>query len=386
MMEAEDDRGMIQRGLERVFGKRANLLTEKITGAPWLSYLLIIGQSIATVFVFGRSEVGGLWAPDLTMRVMATLLLFLLGVTVIAADDAMLRSFSRLEALRRNRQYGQWLEHVAYILFVLVVEGSTYGVVLIKTESDPTALTSGQPLIPTNGPWFMPLIALRVILTAWSLIQLPMVHKKLSVLTSTLNNTGKEILGGHLERAIKGINIGHMSIAGMHRTFYGMAQPPRPIPGFWNFVTGGWIVERAKLKEAEEWRQAQIVNAGLAEMERSAQTPLLDAPAIVPQDVPQDAPKPPDDGPGGGVPTRSGVTSSNARISGGTGNMSPFPKRANPKQLSPTAETVRERRAFDLLDAGATNYALKKTLRCGEAKAKQYRAAWEARRNAQQAG
>jgi len=381
--DVNDDRGLLQRAMERVFGRRANLLTEKIANAHWLSYLLIIGQSIATVFVFGRGEVGDLWAPDATIRVMAAMLLFLLGVTVIAADDAMLRSFSRLEALQRNRQYGQWLEHAAYILFVLIVEGATYGVVLIKTESDPTALTSGQPLIPTNGPWFMPLIALRVVLTAWSMIQLAVVHRKLPVLLSTLNNTGKEILGGHLERAIKALRVNHMSIAEMYQTFSGMAQPPRPIPGFWNLLTGGWLMRRAMLKEAEEARQAQIVYNGFAAMERSAQA-ALPAPTI---EASQDAtPDSDPDGPSGGVPQEDNARRSNGRISRGNARITRFTELANPKRLSPSAELARERRAFVLLDEGASDYRLKKELGCGGAKAKAYRAAWERRRDAQAVG
>lgn len=385
MMQDVDDRGMFQRAIERLFGKRADLLTERITSAHWLSYLLIVGQSIAIVFVFGRGEVGDLWAHDVIIQVIAAMLLFLLGITVIASDVAMLRSYSRLEALARNRQFSQWLEHVAYILFVLIVEGATYGVVLAKTEGDPTALTSGQPLIPTNGPWFWPLIVLRVILTAWATIQLNIVHTKLPVLLSTLNNTGKEILGGHLERAIKGLNIGHMSIAGMYRTFSGMAQPPRPIPGFWDAVTGHWITRRAMLKEAEEARQSAVVFEGFQAMELAAQQ---GAQMALPPPTVDATPDGPPDGPGGGVTHETDTRRSDGHSPRRTGQLTPFSGSRNPRRLSPTAEAARKRRAYALLDAtpDMSKAELRRKLRSAKGAADGYWADWHAAHRAQQAG
>jgi hypothetical protein len=82
--------GLVPRLLAAVFGERARRLTERATRAHWLSYLLVLSQSIAVVLVLGHAELplllGGSWA----IRAMASMGVFVLVATVFASDLALL--------------------------------------------------------------------------------------------------------------------------------------------------------------------------------------------------------------------------------------------------------------------------------------------------------
>lgn len=246
-----------------LFGARVKRLTEETNRAHLLSYLLIIAQSVTTVLVFGLTEVTLVLHSSFVIRVIAALFLFILAATVLASDIALLETMRRIPALARNRQNTQMSEHVAYVAFVLLVEGATYAVALWALDSNASLLTSGKPLIPATGWTFALLIILRATLICWSAVQLIIVRSKLPVLLSTLMNTGKEIVGAHVERQLANLDISHLPVQATFGVYAKMAQPPRPIGGFLNMLTGGWVVRRALAQEAEEERQAHNVRDAL---------------------------------------------------------------------------------------------------------------------------
>lgn len=245
------------------FGEQAARLREQASRTHWLSYLLIIAQSVAVVLVFGHAEVGLLLSANTAVSIISALALNLLVITVTAADLALLETLTRIPALARNRQHSMLREHIAYVLFVLAVEGSTYGVVLYTLDSDPQALVRSAPLIPTAGLIFLALVVMRVLLICWSAVQLIIVRGKLPVLLSTLTSTGKEIVGAHVERQLASLDIGDVALPDTFAVYAAMAKPPRPIRGFFN----GWLVRRALEQEAEEERQAGNVLTALASLD-----------------------------------------------------------------------------------------------------------------------
>ena len=276
-----------------LFGPRIKRLREQIGQAHWLSYLLIISQSIAVVLVFGHAEVELLFNATLTLpiRAMALGSLFLLVVTVLGADLALVETMMRIPALRRNRQAGALFEHRVYQLFVLLVEGVTYGVVIYALDSNPQALIQGRSLVPTDGLLFLALVVMRVLLISWSVVQLIIVREKLPVLLSTLMTTGKEIIGGHLESQLKTLNVQHIEPHALMSVYSEMSRPPRPIAGVLNGLTGGWIVRRALAQESEEERQAANV---ITALERIHVSQPDTAPAPTPQPAPP-LPRPSDE-------------------------------------------------------------------------------------------
>lgn len=256
--------GILPRIRTFFLGERAARLTEQTEHAHWLSYLLVVAQSIAVLLVFGHAEVGLLFAPNVVLRLMAAAVLFLLVATVIAADWAMLASMRRVAPLRRNRQTGMLVEHLAYILFVFAVEGVTYGAVLVAIDSDPQILIENRSLIPTTGPLFLSVVIMRVVLICWSAIQLLISKSKLPVLLSTLVGTGKELVGGSLEQELAALNVKGVRLVDLFLVYARMARPPRRVPGFWN----RWLVVRELAAEAEEERQVTNVMEALRDLER----------------------------------------------------------------------------------------------------------------------
>jgi hypothetical protein len=132
--------GFFPRLREKLFGSRTAKLREELSATSWLSYLLVLTQSAAVVLVLGHSEIPLLLTGDMVMRAVVALTVFVLVATVYAADMALLMSLKRIPVLARNRSGLAVTEHVAFVLFVLGIEASTYAVVLAVLDSNPSAL------------------------------------------------------------------------------------------------------------------------------------------------------------------------------------------------------------------------------------------------------
>lgn len=275
----EAEAGFFPRLGAALFGAKAKRLREQASRTHLLSYLLIIAQSITTILVFGLTEVDQAISGSLVARIIAVVALAMLTITVLGQDIAFMDTMKRIQPLVRNRQHGQAFEHIAYVFFVLLVEGITYGVVLYTLDSNPRLFTSGQPLIPETGSMFIALVVLRVTMISWAALQLIVVRSKLPVELSTLMNTGKEIVGAHVEQQLKALKIAHIPVRATFGVYARMTQAPRPVAGILNALTGGWIVKRALAREAEEARQAQNISAALADLDTfTSATSALPAP------------------------------------------------------------------------------------------------------------
>lgn len=277
-MESTTHSGIVPRILARLFGERAARLTEHASRAHWLSYLLVLSQSIAVVLVLGHAQLPLLFSASWAIRALAAMGLFVLVATVFASDLALLETLRRIPVLARNRQRVQLREHVLYVAFVLLVEASTYAVVMAALDRNPQALITAQPLIPAEGPVFWLQVILRAVLVVWTAVQLVIVRGKLPVLLSTLTNTGKEIVGAHVERQLAGLDIAGVTLPDTFRTYAAMARPPRRVRTMLN----GWLCDRELAAEAEEERQVSNVVTALEDLERrrARAVNMPEAPAV----------------------------------------------------------------------------------------------------------
>lgn len=263
-MENITSQGILPRLRALIWGDRAARLTESLTKTHWLSYLLIVSQSIAVVLVLGHAELPLLLTGSWAIRALASMVFFVLIATVFASDLALLETLRRIPVLKRNRQRWQHREHMLYVSFVLLVEASTYALTLAVLDRDPQALFSAKPLIPTSGPIFWSQVILRAALICWTAIQLVVIRQRLPVLLSTLTSTGKEIVGAKVEQQLAELDIAGVTLPDTFRTYAAMARPPRRIPTWWN----GWLVRREIAAEAEEQRQVDNVVDALEDLER----------------------------------------------------------------------------------------------------------------------
>jgi hypothetical protein len=315
--------GIVPRLMARVFGERAARLTERLQRVHWLSYLLVVSQSVAVILVLGHAELPLLFDASWAIRALASMGVFVLVATVVSADLALLETLRRVPVLARNRQSGQLREHLAYVLFVLLIEASTYAVVLAVLDSNPRALITSAPLIPNAGPVFVAQVILRAVLVCWTAVQLVIVRGRLPILLSTLTATGKEIVGAHVERRLAGLDIAGISLPAGFRVYAAMSKPPRRIRTWWN----GWLVNRELAAEAEEDRQVQNVIGALDDLERRritaeaapaghiTQLPAESSPVALPAHAytAPDAPEKPPTGPGAPSAAKATRRASGAR-------------------------------------------------------------------------
>jgi hypothetical protein len=280
MTDAQPPRGLLPRLGAALFGERTARLQESLHSTHWLSYLLVVTQSIAVVLVLGHAQIPLLFTADWVVRGIVAAALFVLVASVYAADLAFLATVRRIPTLSRNRQTTAHLEHLLYAAFVMLIEGSTYGVVVATLDRDPQALLSPAPLVAANGPLFYALVVGRVVLLCWSTVQLFIVAGKLPPQLTTLMTTGREIVGAHVERQLAALDLSATTLAGAFRVYAAMSKPPRRVRTWLN----GWLVKRDSHREAEEERQAQLVLDALHELEGARPVDVLEgAPLPLPQ-------------------------------------------------------------------------------------------------------
>lgn len=255
-----NQQGIFHRARVALFGERAERLRESTSSAHWLSYLLVTVQSAAVVLALGHQQLRLLLSGDPTIILIAALAVFLLVATVWAADLCLLATLQRLPVLARNRATWALLEHLVYVAFVLLVEGSTLALVLAVLDTNPTALVSDAPIIPAGGWMFAAQIAARAALTCWTAVQLWIVRGKLPPQWSTLLLTARELLGGQAERVMAGLNLDDASLASLFDAYAQMSRPPVRVARRWN----KGLIAREAAALAEEDRQRESVVRALA--------------------------------------------------------------------------------------------------------------------------
>src|SRR5260221_5892520 len=165
---SQKQQGIFQRAGIALFGERTQRLRETTTGAHALSYLLVTVQSAAVVLALGHQQLQLLLSGDPTIVLIASLALFLLVSSVVAADLCLLATLQRLPVLSRNRSTCSLIEHLAYLAFVLLVEGSTLALVLAVLDTNLRGLVSSAPIIPATGLLFGETMPARAALPSWT--------------------------------------------------------------------------------------------------------------------------------------------------------------------------------------------------------------------------
>jgi hypothetical protein len=258
--------GVFQRVAVALFGERTRRLRESTSSAHWLSYLLVTVQSAAVVLALGHQQLQLLLSGDPAITLIAGLALFLLVSTVIAADLCLLATLQRVPVLARNRATWALVEHMAYLAFVLLVEGSTLALVLAVLDTDPRALVSDAPVIPAGGWMFAAQIGARAALTCWTAVQLWIVRAKLPPQWSTLLLEARELLGGKAQQVMGSLNLDRAPLASLFDAYSQMSRPPARVARWWN----RGLIRREAAALAEEDRQREAVVRALATFDAGA--------------------------------------------------------------------------------------------------------------------
>jgi hypothetical protein len=272
----QQQQGIFHRARVWLLGERVERLRESITGAHALSYLLVTVQSAAVVLALGHQQLQLVLSGDPAIVLIAALALFLLVASVVAADLCLLATLQRLPVLARNRQTWALLEHLAYLGFVLFVEGSTLALVLAVLDTDPRALVSAAPIIPAAGWLFAVMIAARAVLTCWTAVQLWIVRGKLPPQWSTLLLEARELLGGKAQQVMSGLNLDAAPLAALFDAYAQMSRPPTRMARWWN----KGLIAREAVALAREDEQREAVVRALSSFD-VAHTPLASIAARV---------------------------------------------------------------------------------------------------------
>lgn len=329
-MSQQDEPGIIP-GLRQFFlGKKRAGLAEHAAAAHFLSYLLVVVESVTVMLVFGHTLFTLVFQSGWILGSIAAAALFILAASVIAADFALIQSFQRIPILARNRQSGMVFEHLLYILFVMLIEGSTYAVVIATLDTNAAAILSDKPIIAPNSRFFTVQIILRAVLLGWTTVQLLIVNQPLPVLLATLVNKGKTIVGAHVLQQLEGLDLQHVPLDASFQVYARMTAAPKRVPTLFN----GWLRRRDDFKQEEEDRQAAGIHSALIAL-RAANQPMPDASAdedtswraIV---TPRGAPRPPL--PPARVPTGHAFMSAPPSHPTGGGTPSVLPVPAYPSQ------------------------------------------------------
>ncbi len=260
MAMATKREGIFQRAGVALFGERTQRLRESTTGAHALSYLLVTVQSAAVVLALGHQQLQLLLSGDPTITLIASVAIFLLVASVVAADLCLLATLQRLPVLSRNRSTWSLVEHLAYLAFVLLVEGSTLALVLAVLDTNPHALVGSAPIIPAVGWLFGALIGARAALTTWTAVQLWIVRGKLPPQWSTLLLEARELLGGKAQAVMGALNLESASLASLFDAYAQMSRPPARVMRWWN----RGLIAREAAALAEEDRQREAVVRALS--------------------------------------------------------------------------------------------------------------------------
>ncbi len=360
--------GIFQRAAVALFGERTQRLRESTTGAHALSYLLVTVQSAAVVLALGHQQLQLLLSGDPTIVLIASLALFLLVSSVVAADLCLLATLQRLPVLSRNRSTWSLVEHLAYLAFVLLVEGSTLALVLAVLDTDPHALISSAPIIPAAGWLFGVMIAARAALTSWTAVQLWIVRGKLPPQWSTLLLEARELLGGKAQAVMSSLNLESASLASLFDAYAQMSRPPSRVARWWN----RGLIRREAAALGEEDRQREAVVRALS---------AFDAQKVPPQSAaneqsPNGAHPTPPTGPGSPVAAQAAHHEAGGESNGGV--HTPARKTPTVVRFADPDAPQRRRRAAASGRANGRSRSGVKTPTDSDAVERAARAAWAA--------
>ncbi len=335
----ETQRGVFRQWMVYLFGERTQRLRESTTGAHVLSYLLVTVQSAAVVLALGHQQLQLLLSGDPAITLIAGLAVFLLVASVVAADLCLLATLQRLPVLARNRSNWALLAHLAYLAFVLLVEGSTLALVLSVLDTEPHALISSAPIIPATGWLFAAMIAARAVLTTWTAVQLWIVRGKLPPQWSTLLLEARELLGGKAQSAMSSLNLEGASLSALFKSYASMSRPPSRIARWWN----RGLIAREQAALTEEDRQRELVVEALSAFDpRATVGPAYVGHVPLPPGrvVSADEAGPPADGNVTPITSRRGRRSARTRAEGSAALRGARTPRQSFESLEPTARKV----------------------------------------------
>jgi len=188
--------------LAQRFGARATKLEEREKHAPPLAYLLTGAVSLASILVFAHNDIPVLFSPDIAAQAIALVQVAVIVTAVIVGDMCVVRSYYRLEVLSLRGATGMLIEHIAYMLFVMTVNISTYFTV---SQANIHALLTGAPIIPDQ---FLTVEEVaRALVVGWTAMQLLITSDKLLVQWSTIMRETAELMGGKAIDWLKSLNI-----------------------------------------------------------------------------------------------------------------------------------------------------------------------------------
>lgn len=216
-------------------GEQPPKVSEREPKLTWYVQALVYATSLATLFVFGISEIYLIlhygWS---VISIILGIPLGLLLIMVYAMDRSFARTIPRIGILAQRRQYGLLIEHIAYVVCVGAIEAFTYGLVIYTMENNINALLHGQSIIPTGVGWLVGLIAARAVLLIWTIGHAHLTSEDLQVQWGTIERQGVELLGGNVLQQVQSINLQHASLGQKMRLLMLFLRPVARAPWSWN--------------------------------------------------------------------------------------------------------------------------------------------------------
>ena len=256
MTGTEHHQGAFQRIWRWLAGSHPRL-RESEGRTSWLSYLLMIVQSLTLVLIGGSVELRTLLsAAPLPEKALVTVSLAILVLGAYAADMATKRTMGRIGVLWRNRRSLLVAEHILYVAFVYGVEMATYAIALYVIETNPQALLSGASILPTTWLVVGVMVGVRALIIGWTSVQLNIIAEPLPANELTLMRRIVEKAGGHADAQLDALQLRARDLPTVVNAIGEMSKPPRRAPTWWN----GWLRARDEQMEREQdaLRQRQV--------------------------------------------------------------------------------------------------------------------------------
>jgi len=234
-------------------------LRESEGRTSWLSYMLMLVQSMTLVLIGGsvelRTLMSGASLPEMTLMALS---LGILVLSTYAADMATQRTMGRIGILLRNRRTLMATEHILYVAFVVGVEMATFGIALIGIELNPKALLSGTSILPSTLLVIVVMVGVRALIVGWTSIQLKIIAEPLPANELTLMRSTVEKAGGHAEGLLDELRLTARDLPTVMNAIAEMSKPPRRAPWWGN----AWLRRRDEVLEREQdaLRQRQIAS------------------------------------------------------------------------------------------------------------------------------
>ena len=240
--------GALRRAWRWLVGSHPRL-RESEGRTSWLSYLLMLVQSLTLVLIGGSVELRTLLSgAPLPEKALMTLSLAVLVLGTYAADMCAQRTMGRISVLWRNRRGWVATEHTLYVAFVVGVEMATYAVALYVIETNPQALLAGASILPTTALVIGVMVGVRALIIAWTYVQLKVIADPLPANDLTLMRQIVEKTGGHADAQLDGLQLQARDLPTVLNAIAEMSKPPRRIPHWYN----GWLRRRDAEAEAEQ--------------------------------------------------------------------------------------------------------------------------------------